>query len=413
MSTHSAADGTPDNSPSTHPDEPVVEPIAASETAGDGGSVAETPDESVSASPDAEAQAAATDEDSAVASAPEVEVEPETTAENESQPEAAPEVEPAPEAPAAPEAEAKTEAAEKPKKAKAEARKISPSEQRFRDAKNQHETLEGRVIGWNKGGLHVVIDDLTAFCPRSEIELGEPADSGSYVDQTLEFKVLKIQDKGRRVVVSRAAAMRSARSRNIRKLKKKLEVGTVLHGIVNSLTDFGAFIDLGGIQGLLHVSEISFDQVRSPADVLEVGQEVEVKVIKLESGGKRISLSMKALKPDPWKGVGDRFTEGELVNGTVERTTRFGVFVQLEPGLTGLLPMAEMNLPRDASPARVFPPGRQMKVQVVSVDHRRRRISLAAEGSNLEGSRADYRSYKSSHKDSGFHPFAAALKNLR
>jgi ribosomal protein S1 len=122
---------------------------------------------------------------------------------------------------------------------------------------------------------------------------------------------------------------------------------------------------------------------------------------------------MKALKPDPWKGVSDRFKEGEMVTGTVERTSRFGVFVQLEPGLTGLLPMSEMNLPREASPARVFPTGKEVKVQVVSVDRRRRRISLASEGSNLEGSRSDYKSYMSSQKDGGFHPFAAALKNLR
>jgi predicted RNA-binding protein with RPS1 domain len=290
---------------------------------------------------------------------------------------------------------------------------MSPTEERFRRAKKEHEVLEGKVIGWNKGGLHVVIEDVTAFCPRSEIELGEAQDPASYLDQELTFKVLKIQDRGRRIVVSRSAVLRNQRSKSIRKLKKKLDVGAVLQGTVASLTDFGAFVDLGGIKGLVHVSEISYEQVRKPEDVLEVGQEVEVKIIRLESDGRRISLSMKALGTDPWKDVAERYEEGTLVTGVVERTTRFGAFIQLEPGLTGLLPMSEMNLPREASAARVFPSGKEVKVQVVSVDRRRRRISLGLEGSNLEGSRSDYKAFKSSQKDTGFHPFAEALKNFR
>jgi ribosomal protein S1 len=276
--------------------------------------------------------------------------------------------------------------------------------------------IEGRIIGWNNGGFHVVVGGTTAFCPRSEMELGAAKEPSEYVDKTLQFQVLRVQKKGRRVVLSRAALLRGERARARSEVREGLEAGSVVTGRVASLTDFGAFVDLGGIQGLVHVSEMSRQRVDHPSDLLEVGQELEVKILKLEKGGRRISLSMRALEPDPWQGIRERFAEGSVVDGKVEKTTGFGAFIELEPGLTGLLPASAISLPRDASLARVYPPGKQVRVQIVSVDPRRQRISLTLEGSALEGSRSDYRTYlreqSKSEPTQGFNALADAFRKF-
>jgi len=286
----------------------------------------------------------------------------------------------------------------------------------LRRAMQDKSEIEGRVIGWNNGGFHVVVGTTTAFCPRSEMELGAAKEPGDYVDETLKFQVLRVQKKGRRVVLSRAALLRGERSRVRSEARGKLTAGSVVTGRVASLTDFGAFIDLGGVQGLVHVSEMSRHRIEHPSDLLKPGQEVEVKILKLEKGGRRISLSMRALEPDPWQGIQERFPEGGIVTGKVEKTTNFGAFIELEPGLTGLLPAAAISLPRDASLARVYPPGKQVKVQVVSVDSRRQRISLTLEGSTLEGSRRDYQAYlRDQHQTepaTGFNALADAFRKI-
>lgn len=286
----------------------------------------------------------------------------------------------------------------------------------FRRARSKRTPLEGRVIGWNKGGFHVLVNGITAFCPRSEMEQGEPGEAAGYLDQDFRFMVLRVEDGGRRIVLSRSAAQRAERGRQARELIAQLQVGAVRKGTVATLTDFGAFVDIGGVRGLVHVSEIGHDPVERPGDVLSVGQEVEVKVIKVQEGGKRISLSIKALAPDPWSGVSTRYPEGTVVKGTIERTTHFGAFVRLEPGLTGLLPTSEMELPREASAARAFPPGKEVTLQVLGTDPRQRRLTLGPEGSRAEGSRADLKAYQKrqhSQTTSGFNALADALKKLR
>lgn len=305
-------------------------------------------------------------------------------------------------------------AAEQAAAAQAEAdRATSLAPQRLRDAFDNESTVEGRVIGWNKGGFHVVVDDFAAFCPRSEMEIGPCKPEREYVDQSFEFRVLEIRRGGRRVVLSRAGGLRQTRDEQTRSARERLRAGAVVEGTVASLTDFGAFVDLGGVQGLIHISELARSRVEHPSEVLEVGDTVEVKVLKIEQGGRRIALSRKALEPDPWKDAAERFHEGAVVTGVVEKTERFGTFVQLAPGLTGLLPSSELSLPRDTSPARAFPPGRQIEVQIVSIDPRRRRISLAPKGARLGGSRSDYENYKrasSSETGSGFNALEAAFR---
>ena len=293
-----------------------------------------------------------------------------------------------------------------------------PELRAVREAMENRQPLEGRVIGWNQGGFHLALGELSAFCPRSEMEVGEVAEPESYLDRTFQFRVLRLQGKGRRIVVSRAAHLRNEKTRQRSVLRKKLRAGTELDGVVASLKDFGAFVDLGGAQGLVHVSEISHRRVEHPSDVLSEGQEVRVKVLKVEQGGRRISLSMRALEPDPWKDLADRFPRGAVVKGTVEKANQFGAFIELAPGLTGLLPARSMSIPRETSPARAYPPGKEVSVQIVAVDPRRQRISLALEGSGLEGSRNDYKEYQQRQRrdtddGGGFNALASAFRRLQ
>ena len=276
-------------------------------------------------------------------------------------------------------------------------------------------TVEGKVIGWNDGGFHVVVDGKTGFCPRSEMEVGAPREPKEFVDETFTFSVLRIEKGGKRIVLSRKARLESDRKEALSKLRGEMEQGQVLTGTVASLTDFGAFIELGGVQGLLHVSEISRRRINDPREVLQEGEEVEVKILAIEKGGRRISLSMKALAPDPWADADKMFPQGKVVKGTVERTANFGAFIEIAPGLTGLLPAANMSLPRDASLARVYHPGKEVSVQIVSVDKRRRRVSLGLEGSGSEGSKADFDSFRQQQQSEqpAFNAMAAAFAKAR
>lgn len=283
-------------------------------------------------------------------------------------------------------------------------------------AKKADQTVLGKVIGWNKGGFHVVVDSFTAFCPQSEMEIGATEDPKSYVDEEFEFRVLEVRRKGRRVVLSRAAALKGERKSHERQARGKLVAGATVTGTVASITDFGAFVELGGVQGLVHVSELSRQHVGHPSEVVEEGQEIEVKVLKVDDRGRRISLSRKALEPDPWNSMAQRFEEGAVVTGTVEKTQPFGALIQLEPGLTGLLPTSEMSLPRDTSPARAFPVGREVDVQIVSIDSRRRRIGLAPKGAKLGGSRSDFENYKkdvAQDQAGGFNALEAAFRKIQ
>jgi len=335
---------------------------------------------------------------------------PETVVENSPEVEAAEEVVTKP--------STKVEVSAEPAQEAEEAAGTGESEEvrALRRAMQEKEGIEGRVIGWNNGGFHVVVGSTTAFCPRSEMELGAAKEPSEYLDKTMGFQVLRVQKKGRRVVLSRASLLRGERARVRSEAREKLTAGSVVKGRVASLTDFGAFVDLGGVQGLVHVSEMSRQRIEHPGDILQVGQEVEVKILKLEKGGRRISLSMRALEPDPWQEIHKRFPDGSVVTGKVEKTTNFGAFIELEPGLTGLLPASAISLPRDASLARVYPPGKQVEVQIVSVDSRRQRISLTLEGSALEGSRSDYQAYVRDQRQTetaqGFNALADAFRKL-
>lgn len=247
--------------------------------------------------------------------------------------------------------------------------------------------VEGMVTGINKGGAEVQVFGMRAFCPLSQLDLRYVEGPERFIGQKLSFKVNRIEEgkKGRRpdIVLSRRALLEDEAQAKASQLRAHLHVGAVMKGTVTSLTTYGAFIDLGGLEGLLHVSEIGFSRLADPKEVLSVGQEVEVQVIKIEKGKdekrpERISLSRKALERDPWRDAADRFPDGATLTGRVVRLESFGAFVELSPGLEGLVHVSEMGAGRRISHAReAVQLGQDVQVRVLGVDRGKRRISLS------------------------------------
>src|SRR5947207_6990036 len=202
--------------------------------------------------------------------------------------------------------------------------------------------VEAKVAARNKGGFDVNIGGLRAFCPLSQIALGKIDNPDQFIGQAFEFHVTELSDDGRRIVVSRAALIKETAAQKAQETRKAIAVGAELEGTIKTITPFGAFVDLGGVDGLLHVSEMSRRRVTDPKEVVTVGQEVRVKVIKIENDGKRISLSMKDQEPDPWSDVGDRYPAGTQFSGRIVRTTDFGLFVEVEPGMDGLVHYSQL-----------------------------------------------------------------------
>jgi small subunit ribosomal protein S1 len=241
--------------------------------------------------------------------------------------------------------------------------------------------VEGVVTGQNKGGFDVQIGGHRAFCPAGQIDLRR-GDPPQYVGQRLRFRVTRIEAGGRNIVVSRRQLLEQEASAQARETWRRLEVGAVVRGTVTSLREFGAFVDIGGVEALIHVSELDYGRVGNPADVLEVGQTVEAQVVKLEpdpAGGRgRIGLSLRALAPDPWQTAVERFPAGATVKGTVRRLEQFGAFVEIAPGLEGLVHVSRLALDRRVShPRQVVRIGNEVDVTVVSVDPEKRRIALS------------------------------------
>ena len=236
--------------------------------------------------------------------------------------------------------------------------------------------VEGKVTGRNKGGFEVNVSGLRAFCPLSQIALGKIENPDSFVNQTLEFRVTELSDDGRRIVVSRAALLKEAAQERAAETRGRIVPGAELTGRVKTLTQFGAFVDLGGVDGLLHVSEMSRRRVTKPEEVVQIGQEVRVKVIKVENDGKRISLSMKDAEPDPWGDVAERYAPGTQFAGRIVRSTDFGYFVEVEPGLDGLVHVSQLPLGVKAGDPAVAI-GSSVSGWVREVDPSKKRLSLS------------------------------------
>ncbi|HXH92730.1 MAG TPA: S1 RNA-binding domain-containing protein [Thermoanaerobaculia bacterium] len=355
--------------------------------------------------------------------------------------------------------------------------------------------VEAKIAARNKGGFDVNISGLRAFCPLSQIALGKIDNPDQFIGQSYEFRVTELSDDGRRIVVSRAALLKEANASRAEETRRNIVPGAELSGTIKTITPFGAFVDLGGIDGLLHVSEMSRRRVTDPNEVVVVGQQVNVKVIKVEGEGKRISLSMKDQEPDPWSDVAERYPAGTQFSGRIVRTTDFGlfvevepgidglvhysqlpfgvkqggaevaigtnvtgwvrevdpskkrlslslrevatrdpwegaaqrypagkvvegtvdhggapgIFVQIEPGLTGLIPNSEINVAPGADPSRAHEAGEKLAVRIMSIDTQRKRISLSHEAAKAAAERDEYVKFAEERGDNEAGESAMAL----
>ncbi len=240
--------------------------------------------------------------------------------------------------------------------------------------------VDGRVTGFNSGGLVVNLGGRRAFCPVSQIDTGYSKDLASYAGQTLTFKIVEFRGRGRNIVLSRRAHLEAEAARRADELREKLSEGAEVTGRVTRLERFGAFVDLGGVEGLVHISEIAHNRVGHPKDVLRSGDEVNVKILELKDLGgdkERISLSLKALQPDPWDGAIEKVREGEVISGKVVSIQQFGAFVEVLPGVEGLVHVSQLARSRVARPADAVSVGQEVRARIRKIDRERKRISLS------------------------------------
>jgi len=240
--------------------------------------------------------------------------------------------------------------------------------------------VSGQITGMNAGGLEVNVSGLRGFCPFSQMDTSFVADPATYVGRVLEFLVTEFGEGGRRLVLSRRALLRRDEEEAARRLLERLSGGGGPGGTVSRIESFGAFVDLGGLDGLVHVSEISHSRVEHTGEVVAVGQRVKVRVLNVgkdDRGRPRIGLSMKAVEPDPWMEVEEQYWEGRRVSGTVVRVAEFGAFVNLSPGIDGLVHVSELDLKPVGHPRDAVEVGQMVEVVVLSVNTERRRISLS------------------------------------
>ncbi|MEG9883124.1 MAG: 30S ribosomal protein S1 [Hyphomicrobiales bacterium] len=239
------------------------------------------------------------------------------------------------------------------------------------------ERVDGQIFGRVKGGFMVDLNGAVAFLPGSQVDIRPIRDVTPLLDIVQPFRVLKLDRRRGNIVVSRRAILEETRAEQRSELVQSLAEDQVLEGVVKNITDYGAFVDLGGIDGLLHVTDISWKRVRHPGDVLSVGQTVKVRIIRINPETQRISLGMKQLEKDPWEGVKDKYPASMKLNGKVTNITDYGAFVELEEGVEGLVHVSEMSWTRkNIHPGKVLSIGEEIEVMVLEVDPNKRRISL-------------------------------------
>jgi small subunit ribosomal protein S1 len=239
------------------------------------------------------------------------------------------------------------------------------------------EAVTGRINGKVKGGFTVDIHDVRAFLPGSLVDVRPVRDPAYLEGKDLEFKIIKLDRKRNNVVVSRRAIVEEEHSEEREQLLEKLQEGAILHGVVKNLTDYGAFVDLGGIDGLLHITDMAWKRVRHPSEIVNVGDELDVRVLKFDRERNRVSLGLKQLGDDPWVSITRRYPSGTRLFGKVSNVTDYGCFVELEPGVEGLVHVSEMDWTnKNVNPAKVVQVGDEVEVMVLDVDEERRRISL-------------------------------------
>ena len=237
--------------------------------------------------------------------------------------------------------------------------------------------VEGRIFGRVKGGFTVDLDGAVAFLPGSQVDIRPVRDVTPLMDTPQPFQILKMDRKRGNIVVSRRAILEETRAEQRSELIEQLAEGQVIDGVVKNITDYGAFVDLGGIDGLLHVTDMSYKRVNHPSEVIEIGQTATVQIIRINAETQRISLGMKQLESDPWDGVSAKYPVGMKLNGTVTNITEYGAFVELEPGIEGLVHVSEMSwTKKNVHPGKIVSTSQEVEVVVLEVDSEKRRISL-------------------------------------
>lgn len=242
------------------------------------------------------------------------------------------------------------------------------------DAKIQGDTILAKVVSTVKGGVLVDVADLKGFIPSSQLRTGVPFDG--LVDTKIEVKVLEADPKKNKLILSQRQAVAEQRDQVVDNVLASLEEDSVVKGTVVRITDFGAFVDINGIDGLLPISEISWQRIKHPSDVLTLGDTIEVKIIKIDTELKRISLSLKRMGENPWQQIEGQFEEGQIVTGTVNKITTFGAFINIFPGVEALLPVAEMSN-ENVNPFNMFKVGDEVKVLIKRFTPQEHRIALS------------------------------------
>jgi small subunit ribosomal protein S1 len=244
-------------------------------------------------------------------------------------------------------------------------------------ALNEGTLVKGLISGRVKGGLTVMTNSIRAFLPGSLVDMRPVKDTSPYEGKEYEFKVIKLDRKRNNVVVSRRAVLEETMGEEREKLLSNLKEGTVVKGIVKNITDYGAFVDLGGIDGLLHITDLAWRRVRHPSEVLNVGDEIDAKVLKFDQEKNRVSLGLKQLGEDPWVGIARRYPQGTRLFGKVTNITDYGAFVEVEQGIEGLVHVSEMDWTnKNIHPTKVVQLGDEVEVMILEIDEDRRRISL-------------------------------------
>src|SRR3954454_1279351 len=242
---------------------------------------------------------------------------------------------------------------------------------------NGNEKVTGVIFNQVKGGFTVDLDGAVAFLPRSQVDIRPIRDVTPLMNVNQPFQILKMDRRRGNIVVSRRTVLEETRAEQRQELVQNLEEGQVIDGVVKNITDYGAFVDLGGIDGLLHVTDIAWRRVNHPTEVLSIGQQVKVKIIKINHETHRISLGMKQLQDDPWQNIESKFPLGAKLKGRVTNITDYGAFVELEPGIEGLIHVSEMSwTKKNVHPGKIVSTSQEVEVQVLEVDPVKRRISL-------------------------------------
>jgi small subunit ribosomal protein S1 len=240
-----------------------------------------------------------------------------------------------------------------------------------------NEKVQGVIFNQVKGGFTVDLDGAVAFLPRSQVDIRPIRDVSPLMNNQQPFQILKMDRRRGNIVVSRRTVLEETRAEQRQELVQNLEEGQVIDGVVKNITDYGAFVDLGGIDGLLHVTDIAWRRVNHPSEVLNIGQQVKVKIIKINHETHRISLGMKQLLDDPWQGIEAKYPVGAKFTGRVTNITDYGAFVELEPGIEGLIHVSEMSwTKKNVHPGKIVSTSQEVEVQVLEVDPVKRRISL-------------------------------------